>query len=86
MVVSRTRVSRIVNEMEATGLLVKRLNPADRRSSFVEPTAQGRAALRRAAPVYLNAIRTHFTNHLDLSEATTIRRGLEKVLEAESEH
>lgn len=85
-VVSRTRVSRIVDEMEATGLVVRRRNPVDRRSSFVELTARGRTALRRAAPIYLGAIRAHFTDHLTLSEARTIQAALAKVLEAESDH
>jgi DNA-binding MarR family transcriptional regulator len=81
VVVSRTRVSRIVDEMVGAGLVVREPDPADRRSWFATITKEGRSALRRAAPVYLRGIDTHFSRHLTAEERRAIRRGLERVLE-----
>src|SRR5215217_3455627 len=53
--VSRTRVSRVVDELVRAGLVVREPNPDDRRSAFATLTPAGRAALRTAAPTYLAA-------------------------------
>jgi DNA-binding MarR family transcriptional regulator len=51
-VLSRTRVSRVVDELVATGLAERQPDAADGRSSFASLTAAGREALRKAWPVY----------------------------------
>jgi DNA-binding MarR family transcriptional regulator len=56
-VLSRTRVSRVVGELAAAGLAERQPDAADGRSSFAALTPAGRTALRRAWPVYQNAIR-----------------------------
>ena len=58
-VLSRTRVSRVVDELAAAGLAERQPDPADGRSSFAILTPAGRNALRRAWPVYREAIRAH---------------------------
>ena len=58
-VLSRTRVSRVVDELAAAGLAERRPDQADGRSSFAVLTPEGKAALRRAWPVYRQAIRRH---------------------------
>ena len=58
-VLSRTRVSRVVDELAAAGLAERQPDPADGRSSFAALTPDGRTALRRAWPVYRDAIRRH---------------------------
>src|SRR5690348_12490843 len=57
VVLSRSRVSRVVDELVAVGYVARVSNPEDRRSSFAELTAEGRRAFRQAAPVYLESIR-----------------------------
>lgn len=52
-------------------------NPADGRSAFAEITAAGRAAFRKAAPVYLDRIRHHLGSHLTGPQARQLRRLLE---------
>jgi DNA-binding MarR family transcriptional regulator len=79
VVVSRTRVSRIVDEMVAAGLVCREVDPSDRRSWFATLTREGRAALRRAAPVYLRGISTFFSRHLTAEETRVIRDALERV-------
>jgi DNA-binding MarR family transcriptional regulator len=55
-VLSRTRVSRVVDELVAAGLTERRPDEADGRSSFAVLTAAGQQALRQAWPVYREAI------------------------------
>jgi DNA-binding MarR family transcriptional regulator len=55
-VLSRTRVSRVVDELVAAGLTERQPDEADGRSSFAALTAAGQQALRKAWPVYREAI------------------------------
>jgi DNA-binding MarR family transcriptional regulator len=82
-VVSRERVSRVVTELEAAGLVQRQPNPDDRRSSFAAITPEGRRRLREAAPVYLQAVRDHYLAHLSASEVKALARALAKVVAAE---
>ena len=63
-VLSRTRVSRVVDELAAAGLAERQPDQADGRSSFASLTPRGRDALRRAWPVYRDAIRRRLGAHL----------------------
>jgi DNA-binding MarR family transcriptional regulator len=81
-VVSRTRVSRVVDELVAAGLVVREVNPRDRRSAYAAITDAGRARLRAAAPTYLDGIRRHFTAQMTEREAQVVATGLGKVLAA----
>jgi DNA-binding MarR family transcriptional regulator len=66
--------------MAAAGLLRRDPDPHDRRSSFAVMTDDGRAALRRAAPVYLDAIRRHVSDTLDEHDLVAVRDALTRVL------
>jgi DNA-binding MarR family transcriptional regulator len=85
-VLSRSWVSRVVDELCRAGLLKREANPADRRSAYAVITPAGRQRLRAAAPVYLAAIDQHFARHLSDAERRTIAAGLAKVLAAEEQH
>src|ERR1700748_3231055 len=63
-VLSRTRVSRVVDELAAAGLAERQPDQADGRSSFAVLTLAGREALRRAWPVYRQAIHRQLTARL----------------------
>jgi DNA-binding MarR family transcriptional regulator len=63
-VLSRTRVSRVVDELAAAGLAERQPDAADGRASFAVLTPAGRNALRHAWPVYREAIRRHLGAHL----------------------
>src|SRR5215467_5717398 len=67
-VLSRTRVSRVVDELAAAGLAERQPDEADGRSSFATLTPAGRNALRRAWPVYREAIRRRLGAHLTTQE------------------
>ena len=79
-VVSRTRASRVVDQMATAGLVTREPNPDDRRSAYATITEAGRARLRAAAPVYLASIRRHFTARMTVEESATVAAALAKVL------
>lgn len=81
-VVSRSRVSRVVDQLAAAGLVAREANPDDRRSAYATITEAGRDRLRAAAPVYLGGIERHFTARMSAAEARGVATALEKVLAA----
>ena len=81
-VVSRTRVSRIVTELEAAALVERVPDPDDGRATLATITAAGRTALKQAAPVYLAGIEQHFTRYLTVSQQHAIANGLQRVIDA----
>jgi DNA-binding MarR family transcriptional regulator len=83
-VLSRTRVSRIVDELVTAGFVVREPDPADRRGFHAAITPAGRSRFRRAAPAYVDAITRHVTDHLTTRELETVWRALERVLSANS--
>ncbi len=80
--VSRSRVSRVVDELVKAGLVSRDTNPNDGRSAFAVLTPQGRAALRGAAPTYVAAVHREFADHLTAGEAEVVAGALRKVLAA----
>jgi DNA-binding MarR family transcriptional regulator len=83
VVLSRERVSRVVDELERAGLVRRERNPDDKRSLFAVLTPEGRDRLRAAAPVYLEGIERHYTSHLEDEEIRVISAALARVLQAE---
>jgi DNA-binding MarR family transcriptional regulator len=82
-VLSRERVSRVVTELVAAGLVVREPNPDDGRSAFARVTSAGRARLRTAAPIYLAGIDEHFAQHLSDAQVRTLITALGAVVAAE---
>jgi DNA-binding MarR family transcriptional regulator len=80
--VSRTRVSRVVDELVRAGLVAREPNPDDGRSAFAALTSAGRSTLREAAPTYVAAVRREFADHLTATEAGVLAGALRKVLAA----
>lgn len=80
VVLSRSRVSRLVDELERSGLVERRPDTTDGRATLASITPAGRAALRRAAPIYMAGIERHFTSHLSDAERAAIAAGLARVV------
>ncbi len=80
VVLSRTRVSRIVDELVTAGLACREGNPSDGRSAFAVMTADGLARYRSAAPVYVAGIEREFAANLTDDELDAIARALRKVI------
>lgn len=82
VVLSRSRVSRLVDDLEREGFVERRPDPDDGRATFASLTSAGKGALRRAAPVYLRGIERYFTSYLDEGERATIACALQRVIDA----
>jgi DNA-binding MarR family transcriptional regulator len=82
VVLSRTRVSRLVDELEAQGLVRRRRDPADGRSTIASITPAGRAAFIATAPIYLAKIDEHFNRHLTEDERQVVATALTRVVDA----
>ena len=74
VVLSRTRVSRVVDDLVANGLVAREVNPDDGRSAFAVLTAEGRRRFLAGAKAYLPAI--------DLAFAPVGTEGLRRLAEA----
>jgi DNA-binding MarR family transcriptional regulator len=81
VVLSRTRVSRIVDELRTAGLVRKESNPRDGRSSYAVLTEEGLARYRAAAPIYLDGIEREFAAALTDDELTAVATALRKVVD-----
>ena len=82
VLLSKSGLTRLVDRMEAAGLVARRTCESDRRGAFVAVTPEGAAALRAAAPVHLRGISEHFTSHLSAEELRVLRTMMERVADA----
>jgi DNA-binding MarR family transcriptional regulator len=80
VVLSRTRVSRIVSDMESAGLVVRDTNPEDGRSSFAKLTTAGSECFRVASRIYPDCIRRAFSGVVDGGDLRITADTLERIL------
>ena len=73
-------VTRLVDRMEAEGLVQRQQCPSDRRGWHAVITSAGRSQLRSAAPVHLRGVARHFGRHLSDEEADVLADVLGRVL------
>jgi len=85
VVLSRTRVSRVVDELTEAGLVRRHANPADARSAFAVLTPQGVERFKQAARVYLGGIEQHFAAALSDADLRAVSSALARVRERTSE-
>lgn len=76
---SQPGLSRLVQRMEADGLVERRPDPGDGRATLLVMTRAGRARFNRADAVYTNALREHFGRHLSVSQARALEAALAPV-------
>lgn len=81
VVLSRSRVSRLVDDLERDGLVERRPDPADGRATLAHLTPAGRRMFRKAAKVYLRGIDVHFNELLNDRERSAIACGLQRVVD-----
>jgi DNA-binding MarR family transcriptional regulator len=82
VVLSKSGLTRLVDKLEANGLLSREPTPTDGRGAFAVLTEAGRAALRKAWPVYAHGIQTHFAAYLSDEEARLYTESLARMLDA----
>ena len=81
VVLSRTRVSRVVDELVGEGYVRREVNALDARSAFAVLTDTGLAKFREAAPIYLEGIQQEFAAGLSDRELRTVLDVLTRVRE-----
>jgi DNA-binding MarR family transcriptional regulator len=79
VVLSRSGVTRLADRLEAEGLLRRERTAEDRRGAYAVLSENGRAALRRAWPIYARGIVEHFTRFLSDEEVRTLTSALERI-------
>lgn len=79
---SQPGLSRLVQRMEADGLVERRADPDDGRATVLVLTRSGRSRFARANAVYSDAVATHFGQHLSAAEARALKSSLESILRA----
>jgi DNA-binding MarR family transcriptional regulator len=77
--ISRSGLTRLVDRLEAAGLVRREPSPGDRRGTVVAITREGSALLRRMWPVYAAELRRSFVGVLGEQEAVAIRDVLARV-------
>ena len=80
VVLSRSRVSRVVDELIRADLVRRESNPDDARSAYAVITQAGLDRFRQAAPVYVGAIEEEFAGELTVAELTALSSALQQVL------
>lgn len=82
LLLSKSGVTRLVDRMEAAGLVARQPSPRDRRVIWAAITARGRAAFDEAAPVHLRGVERHFMSAMTGDEVRGLLAALTKVLRA----
>lgn len=82
LLLSKSGVTRLIDRMEAAGLVARRPSPDDRRVIWAAITPRGRHAFDSAAPIHLRGIERHFTAVLSDQEVRGLMAALRKVLMA----
>lgn len=83
IVLSRSGVSRAVDELERKGLVARCVFEGDRRGYLATLTPEGRSLLRRATKAHVEGLRKHFVNHLNRTELKQLADALESILDGE---
>jgi DNA-binding MarR family transcriptional regulator len=76
LVISRSGVTRLVDRLEAQGLVVRNQCAPDGRGAYAVLTAAGLARLRGAVPTHLRHVDEHFLSHLGAAELEVIERAM----------
>ena len=80
VVLSRSGVSRLVDRLEATGLVARAACADDARVSWATLTDAGFARLRDASPIHLRGVETHFLAQIPDDDREALVRALEMVV------
>ncbi|HEU0000482.1 MAG TPA: MarR family transcriptional regulator [Ktedonobacteraceae bacterium] len=80
IVLSRSGLTRLVDRLEAEGLLVRERLASDRRGAYAVLTGKGIEAMREAWPVYAKGIDEHFARYLNNEEARIMAGVFQSIL------
>jgi len=80
VLLSQSGVTRLVDRLEALGLVVRTPCAEDRRVLWTQMTDEGARRLTEARPTHLAGIRTRFLDHFDEPELEALAGAWERVL------
>ena len=80
IVLSRSGLTRLVDRLEAEGMLFRERSGTDRRGAYAVLTDKGLAALRQTWPVYSKGIAEHFARFLSDEEVSILSEVFKRVL------
>jgi DNA-binding MarR family transcriptional regulator len=80
MVLSRSGATRLVDRLEAAGLLERVVCDTDRRGQWAQLTADGYERLRDASPTHLRGIAEHFLDRIPPDELAALHATLRRVM------
>jgi DNA-binding MarR family transcriptional regulator len=80
VVLSRSGLTRLVDRLEAEGMLTRERSGTDRRGAYAVITEQGITVLRRMWPTYARSIAEYFAQWLTLEEAQLLEAAFGRIL------
>jgi DNA-binding MarR family transcriptional regulator len=83
VVLSKSGLTRLVDKVEAVGLLARQSSPEDGRGAYAVLTEAGIEAMRKAWPIYAGGIQAYFAQHLTIGEAKIITDVFERILKVD---
>jgi DNA-binding MarR family transcriptional regulator len=84
LVITQGGITRLVDRMQAAGLVQRASCESDGRGAYAVLAAEGQAVLRDAAPVHLRGVEEHFLAHLTPQEVEMLRVAMGRVRQANS--
>ncbi|HVE75954.1 MAG TPA: MarR family transcriptional regulator [Actinomycetota bacterium] len=82
VLLSKSGLTRLVDRLEAAGLIERRSCPADRRGTYATVTVKGRRALRESEPLVMESIKSRFLEHLTPEEGRVLESLSRRILAA----
>jgi len=84
VLLSRSGLTRLIDRLQAEGLVRREPSPDDARGTFTVLTADGLARLRAAAPVHLAGISKHWLTHFSDAELRDLDALLRRVADPDA--
>jgi DNA-binding MarR family transcriptional regulator len=82
VLLSKSGLTRLVDNIEEAGLVRRATIPGDRRSVHIRLTPAGRRLVKRAIPVVRRSVKEQFGKHLSDMELAVIRDALSRVADS----
>jgi DNA-binding MarR family transcriptional regulator len=79
---SKSNVSRLIDRLEAKGMVTREVCEDDARGAFAVITPEGRALMKRMWPVYHDTLRACFFDHLDGRETAGLAKLMRRLIAA----
>jgi DNA-binding MarR family transcriptional regulator len=76
---SASRMTRLVDDLQARGLVTKTASASDARGNVARLTARGMAKLKSAWPVHLASVRSRFLDSIDPAALEEVAKALAEV-------